>query len=219
LRDQEHRDFEWVVVDGGSTDGTRQFLERSSDIVTHWVSEPDFGIYHALNKALAMARGDYYVVLGADDQLAPGALRAYARAAGQTNADVISARVRIDGVVVSRRKVAGGLRSGPPGVSAHSVGSLIRRSLHNELGFYSRRLPIAADTLFLLSALKAGKRFEYLDEIVGSFGTSGVSSSDTLGALTESMRAHIQVDGRWLLHVSLFFLRLLRNAHRIRRPR
>ncbi len=217
LREQTHRDFEWIVADGGSGDGTCEFLSQSDDVVTRWVSEPDFGIYHALNKALAMARGDYYIVLGADDELTPGALHAYAQAAERTRADIISAPVWIDGRRVAPRRTAAWLRSGPPGVSAHSVGSLIRRGLHAELGLYSRRLPIAADTLFLLSARKAGKRFAYIDDVAGRFGTGGVSSTDVLGGLTESMRAHILVQGQWPLHVLLFVLRVLRNALRLGR--
>ena len=64
LRTQTDRDFEWVVVDGASTDGTVALLNSSGDILSHWISEPDFGIYDAMNKALQMARGEYYLVMG-----------------------------------------------------------------------------------------------------------------------------------------------------------
>lgn len=69
LRSQTDQDFEWIVVDGASTDGTVELVEAAGDVVTRWVSEPDFGIYHALNKALGLATGEYYLVLGADDRL------------------------------------------------------------------------------------------------------------------------------------------------------
>src|SRR5574343_103309 len=64
LRNQSDRGFEWIVVDGASTDKTVDLLEASG-IVTTWISEPDFGIYDALNKAIRLSTGEYYLVLGA----------------------------------------------------------------------------------------------------------------------------------------------------------
>jgi glycosyltransferase involved in cell wall biosynthesis len=216
LRAQTLREFEWVVIDGGSTDGTREILSQYNDVVTHWVSEPDFGIYHALNKGLALASGEYYLVIGADDQLEPNAIDAFT-AALRDSPDVVSAPVRIDGELVRPRGPRDWVRSGPPMVSAHSVGTVIRRDLHQRLGMYSRRFPIAADTYFLLKAVAAGCRFVHIDEPVGRFGRHGVSSTDVLGALCESFRAHVEVQGRLPLQLLLFGLRLVRNYRRITR--
>jgi glycosyltransferase involved in cell wall biosynthesis len=60
---------ELIVIDGGSIDGTREILEGDATKLAYWVSEPDRGIYHAWNKALARARGDWICFLGADDYL------------------------------------------------------------------------------------------------------------------------------------------------------
>ena len=217
VRAQRQRAFEWVVVDGGSSDATVRLLGESGDVVTRWSSESDFGIYHALNKGLALARGDYYLVVGSDDTLLPGAIEAFARAAAASNADVVAAPVLVDGTTVHPRKHMPWLRSGPPMVAAHSVGSLIRKSLHDEIGPYSQRFPIAADTYFLLQVAQRQKRFVYLDEAVGSFGTTGLSSGDTLGALTESWRATVAVQGRLWLHLPVFLARLVANRARIAR--
>ena len=64
---QSHADRELIVIDGGSTDGTLDLIRRNSASLAYWVSEPDRGIYHAWNKALARARGDWICFLGADD--------------------------------------------------------------------------------------------------------------------------------------------------------
>ena len=69
LRRQSFRDFEVIVMDGASTDGTVELLETAADVVTAWRSEPDTGIYAAWNKALALAQGEWICVLGADDWL------------------------------------------------------------------------------------------------------------------------------------------------------
>lgn len=217
LRGQSDRDFEWLVIDGGSTDATLNMLLRADDVVTRWVSEPDFGIYDALNKGLALARADYYVVVGSDDTLMPCAVTAFRAAASATDADVIAAPVHVGGAVVQPRRRHAWLRSGPPLVAAHSVGTLIRRSLHEEIGPYSRKYPISADTHFLLQVAHRNKRFAYVESVVGTFGTGGTSSRDTLGALCESWRANVAVRGNYWLQLPLFVLRLLVNGRRIAR--
>lgn len=64
---QTFRDFEVLAVDGGSTDGTFEIFRAKGDNVTYLVSEPDRGVYHARNKALAHATGEWVCFLGADD--------------------------------------------------------------------------------------------------------------------------------------------------------
>lgn len=62
-------DFEWIVIDGGSTDGSKEFLEEHSDKISYWVSERDRGIYHAMNKGASAAKGDYCLFLNSGDRL------------------------------------------------------------------------------------------------------------------------------------------------------
>lgn len=67
--EQTYPRIEYLVIDGGSTDGSVALIERYAERITHWVSEPDGGVYDAMNKALAVARGDWLLFLGADDAL------------------------------------------------------------------------------------------------------------------------------------------------------
>src|SRR5690242_13411052 len=71
---QDYKNWEHLVVDGGSRDGTVTVLQRYSHL--KWVSEPDEGHYHAMNKGISRAAGDLIVILNADDCFRPGALRA-----------------------------------------------------------------------------------------------------------------------------------------------
>jgi len=64
---QTHPHKELIIMDGGSTDGTVDILRANSDKITYWESEPDRGIYHAWNKALEHAKGDWICFLGSDD--------------------------------------------------------------------------------------------------------------------------------------------------------
>ena len=67
IREQTYRNFEWIVVDGASVDGTIGLIQESRDVVSRFISEQDEGIYHALNKGLLLATGEWIIFLGAGD--------------------------------------------------------------------------------------------------------------------------------------------------------
>ncbi|RMG57872.1 MAG: glycosyltransferase, partial [Bacteroidetes bacterium] len=64
---QDHSDIEYIVIDGGSTDGTVEAVRSYGDRVAHLVSEPDEGLYDAMNKGLQLATGELVGILNADD--------------------------------------------------------------------------------------------------------------------------------------------------------
>ena len=66
--------MEYLIIDGGTTDGTLEIVKRYENVVTHWVSEPDRGISDAFNKGIAMAKGDIICIINSDDLLAENAL-------------------------------------------------------------------------------------------------------------------------------------------------
>lgn len=66
---QTNKNFEWIVIDGGSTDGSKEFIEDNKNHITYWVSEPDKGIYDAMNKGIAKSSGDYLLFINSGDYL------------------------------------------------------------------------------------------------------------------------------------------------------
>ena len=67
VKEQTYPNIEYIIMDGGSTDGTIDIIKKNKDYISKWQSEPDKGIYDAMNKALKMATGDYLIFMGADD--------------------------------------------------------------------------------------------------------------------------------------------------------
>lgn len=75
IEKQDFNDFEWIVIDGGSTDGTQEVIQ-GHPLVTKMVSEADSGIFDAMNKGIALARGDYFLFLNAGDSFYDSAILA-----------------------------------------------------------------------------------------------------------------------------------------------
>jgi glycosyltransferase involved in cell wall biosynthesis len=66
---QTFTDFEYIIIDGGSTDGSVEIMKQNADKITYWVSEPDKGIYNAMNKGILRAKGEYCLFLNSGDWL------------------------------------------------------------------------------------------------------------------------------------------------------
>ena len=67
---QTFKDFEWIVIDGGSTDGSKELIEQYAEHFSYWVSEPDKGVYNAMNKGVSAAQGDYLNFMNSGDAFA-----------------------------------------------------------------------------------------------------------------------------------------------------
>jgi putative colanic acid biosynthesis glycosyltransferase len=168
---------ELVVIDGASTDGTREWLETQRGRCAVLVSEPDGGIYEAMNKAVARATADWLLFLGADDSLAePAVLARLGSRLSLTDAEVVAATARFDDG-----------RTYPPGDGRTAVR---RNFLHHQATFYRRRLFAAqggfdptlrlmADYDFNLRLLRAGARFETDPALVAHCASGGASDAGT----------------------------------------
>jgi glycosyltransferase involved in cell wall biosynthesis len=208
LESQTNKYFKWLVVDGGSCDDTLSLIENSRGLEFSIDSQPDFGIYDALNRAIKNVDTEFYMVVGADDTLRPEAVANIIEACSD-DALILSGSVVVGGKVISPRGSFSGLKGMTTFVSAHSVGTVLRTSLHDDHGFYSRKYPIAADQLFIGKLANAGIRVKVIDSVLGEFGTGGVSCHDYLGTATEFCRVQIELGYNVPNQIGLCMLRLL----------
>lgn len=216
LRAQTDREFEWIVIDGNSSDGTVALIKNASDVISHWLSEDDFGIYDAMNKGVRLAHGKYYLVCGADDRLAPSAIANYRMSVLSSDADMVSATVETSSGLIRPNKSRSWLIRPASFVSFHSVGLLIRRDLHSQYGYYSRRFPIAADQYFIKSVcLNPHSQLLIGNFVAGYYSLDGVSGADVPGTMTEIFRIQLETEPYQGLQILLFGLRLLRHYARI----
>lgn len=211
LEDSEDKNFEWIIVDGVSTDDTLNIIEASVIKNKKIISEPDFGIYDALNKGIKIATGEYYLVLGADDIISRFAIGCYKSAITKTKADFYSAKVNFGSGLLMPGSGSYWKRGGNAYVSSHAVGACIKKSLHYEIGFYKNSYPNCADMYFICKAIIGhNKKIESLDFVAGIFGDKGVSSVNKLGSILDAYKISIDLGGNYLLCTTLLLYRIIK---------
>jgi glycosyltransferase involved in cell wall biosynthesis len=168
---QAYGDVEHIVVDGGSTDGTLEVLARYPHLKV--VSEPDSGLYDAINKGLGLATGDVIGHLNSDDLYPPDTFRAVVEAFDDSQVDMVSGGAEVlaadpDGAWRTVRAYPaaryGALRlkeitEGVPIINAR----FFRRAVYERVGRYDTAYPIAADREFLLRVHMARVREAVVD--------------------------------------------------------
>lgn len=191
---QDWADFEHIVVDGASTDGTMAAVEAHRHGRLQSVSEPDGGIYDAMNKGLSLATGDYVQFLNADDFLMrPDALSLVAARIAESGADCVFADTRFVVGAAARRAARfysarrfrrWWLRIGamPPHPS-----SFVRRDLMLRLGGFDTSYRLAADFDLIARALiRADASWTALPCAIVAFRAGGASTAGLSAKLTLS---------------------------------
>jgi glycosyltransferase involved in cell wall biosynthesis len=171
---QKYPLIEHIVVDGGSTDGTLQRLARYANLRV--ISEPDRGLYDALNKGLRMATGEVIGHLNSDDAYAPGAFAKFAAAfadptvdAVYGGADIIEGARLSEGRLVRRFDARAeielsfaNLTHGVPITNAR----MFRRTVYERVGYADLRYRIASDRDFLLRVARSHPKSVLLESVV-----------------------------------------------------
>ena len=191
---QDFGSVEHVVVDGGSDDGTREFLASRGDRV-RWVSEVDHGIADALNKGVRMARGEWIIVLQAGDTFVDeGSLGMAVRHLDESAMVGFGVLSRLaDG---SRRL----LKARPFSVLTElrvvnpHQGLFCRRAVFERIGLFDEAIPIGMDYDHLLRAKRAGFDLKVRPEVVAVMPADGISSQDDWPSRLQRLREqfHIQ---------------------------
>ena len=182
--DQDYPQLEYIIIDGGSADNSIEIIKRHQDRLSHWVSEPDNGQAHAINKGFAHAKGDIFAYLNSDDLYMPGIL--------ERVADAYLAMRKRDRFWIAYA-VEDFDHSGPLSVTRpkahnriadwidyeanlHQPGVFWSRQLYSRVGGFDEALHYAFDRKFFMSAVLKGYRLSTAPDTIGARFRLHVSS-------------------------------------------
>jgi len=207
----------YVVVDGGSTDGTIELVkafEPKFEGRLTWVSEPDDGVYPAMNRGLQLASDSFVLFLGADDALLPGSLDRVAERLGpEPDDDMIFGDVRVVEPNGSKHEEPGCIVAElvgpiPRSMPACHQAILFSLAAYRQLGGFDTSLAIAADYDFYLRFLEHGLQSVYVPVVISEFRLGGLSSARGVATAQEYRRVWVKHG----VHPVVAWLRMVRSV-------
>ena len=204
---QSYKNYELIIIDGQSTDGTLDIIKKNKSKIDYWISEKDNGFSDAVNKGIKLSRGSIISILNSDDIFYKHALR--------TAANYFNRYKYIDflfGSVIKYKLLYGyrpwKIRWSFGFYSAHSIGFFIRKKAQKKVGYYKTKYKYSPDyDLFYRMIVKhklkgmATKK----NEIFGKFRRGGISSKISfMDYLKDTVRVRLD-NGQNILLVSIIF--------------
>ena len=183
---QTIHDYEWIVIDGGSTDGSVELLERYKDRFAFWVSEKDSGVYNAMNKGILHATGDYVIFMNSGDVFLHA--NVLHDVIPFLDKDIVAGSVMVEGT--EKRKTS------PASLTPWSVlnfniphqAEFIQRSLFSTIGLYAEDLFILSDLEFNLRASLMDCSYKSMKYDVASVEQGGISCTQIEKVKQENRR-------------------------------
>ncbi len=217
LKKQNYKNFELIVIDGASNDKTLDIIKNNTDLITNWLSEPDEGLYYAMNKGLKLCKGDVIGILNSDDIYDPKALAIVNKYFQNKQLDFLFGSV-------FKHKLMYGFY--PNKIywtfgfyTTHSVGFFMKKESHDKVGFYNTKYKFSADyDLFYRMIVKHKMVGEATrkDEILGTFRSGGLSSKIRyIDFLKENSQIRLDNGQNKFLVFIIFLLRIMRNFKRL----
>lgn len=177
--EQDYPDFEFIIVDGGSKDGSCELIVSESRRISKWISEKDNGIYNAMNKAIKLAEGEYCFFLNSGDHFVNNKVLSTVFK-NDIDADIISGNVLKVRDTGKWNRVKSHNQVNLLNLMRHSLphqGSLIKRYLFDSIGYYNEQYRIISDWEFFLKALVLNKStYEHVEVDISYFMLDGISS-------------------------------------------
>lgn len=174
---QSFTDFEWIIIDGGSTDGSRELIEQYASYFAYWVSEPDKGIYNAINKGIAKAKGEYIQILNSGDYLFEDSTLEKLFT-NHYDADILYG----DAICL----YPNGSKLDKKYPDTVSLNYFIHDVINHQASFYRRQVfdghpynekyLIASDWAYCIEAVCRGMRFQHINQTIVYYDNAGISA-------------------------------------------
>ncbi len=190
--EQSYKNFEYIIIDGGSTDSTIDIIKQYENKVDYWLSEPDHGIYDAMNKGIELAGGEWIIFMNAGDYFFEKDILSRVFSINLASYDLVygHCEVRYEGYakIIQARP----LHDLWTGMNFYHQSSFVKTALMKQYKF-NTRYKIAADFDFVYQIFLKKHAFKDIDITISSFDAGGVSGKKYIQTLKEqrdSLKKH-----------------------------
>jgi glycosyltransferase involved in cell wall biosynthesis len=175
---QTYPNVEYIIIDGGSTDGTLDIIKKYEDYIDYWVSEKDRGVYDAMNKGLQLSLGEYITILNADDHYEKDSIANLLFCLLNSKKDYAVGKVKfIESKVIIKPIFPLEENKIYQEMPYPHVSALINRKMYKNIGLFNTSFKIAGDHDIALRIHLKGYECCYLNKIVANLHTGGMSNS------------------------------------------
>lgn len=207
IKSQKYKDFEYLIIDGASSDGTLEIVRENADVISLAVSEKDRGLYFAMNKGLELARGKYVGILNADDIYYPETLELVRDVIiKESNSDVIYGAMSyfsqpnkthfIHSDELSKKMIF------------HPT-CFVSNEAYKKHGNFNTKYRVAADYEFIMRCYKANAKFVGIDSVLASFSDGGTSARLRLRSIVETSEIQARYNSESIFRKYTKLLRML----------
>lgn len=211
--EQHYKEIEYIIIDGASKDGTTDLIKKYEGLIAHWVSEPDTGIYDAMNKGLRLATGEYVIFMNAGDTFYDEQTLHHVFTTAE-NADIYYGQTRL---IDMNQKDAGerwllapkvlNWKSFKQGMLVSHQAIIVRRSI---APLYDLQYRLSADVDWVIKCLKNANKIHNTNSYICKYLVGGASKQSEMEALKERfaiMKKHYGLLSTIVFHF-YFILRL-----------
>jgi glycosyltransferase involved in cell wall biosynthesis len=194
---QNWKEFEHIIIDGGSTDGSEKFVEDNSSFFSYCVSEPDKGIYHAMNKGIKQANGDFLIFLNSGDVFFNHKVLDNLKDNIMCDFDEI---VYGDVLLRNEKTDLNRIQKHPENLTFNYFfnqtichqSCVFKRELFDRIFYFNETYKIVSDWEFLIYAIfKKGVKIRKTPVIVSIFDTTGISSNQEMRGIANKEREEV----------------------------
>lgn len=179
--EQTYTNIEYIIIDGVSSDGTLDIIKKYETKITKFISEKDTGIYNAMNKGLALAKGEIIGILNADDYYYEKTIELVVRAFIKSEAEIIYGNL----VKLRNFEDENYFKEITPNIALieqtmpiFHPATFVKKEVYEKIGDFNEKYKLSADYDFIYRAYNANLNFEYLPQPLTVFRIDGATSSN-----------------------------------------
>lgn len=210
---QTYQNIEYIIIDGGSNDGTIDIIKKYSNKISYWISEPDKGIYDAMNKGIDIATGDWIIFMNAGDWFYNKDIINNIFYQKKYNSDIIYGAVERRGKFKTYIDKPRPLKQIINNMIFSHQSTFVKTHIMKKYKFEGAEYNIIADYAFFIKQYKNGTKFEELNYIISSYDNiSGISSSPTYKVYKKHLKERIKLEKQYNLnkYKNLYFFYCIR---------